>query len=442
MLSEMEQRIRECYDALLEAATEDRDLWESALLEYYRWQLEDEPKEVTAWLVDLIEDLLSDALWRGCGEAAWHLYEFLWEQERFGDSWAPLDLLREAAEAGCADAQCEVARLFYLNAMGQLDTYTAQYYGDGFSAEETVRWLEQALPHKIEAALYLARLFLEGTGVPADEALAVRTLTAAVEGGREETGVFFDRSMCFQMLAECYAEGRGTAKDRRKAAEFYRQARYSGCFLFDYYKDGAEVPRDPRAAVRYWMRDMCYQYHLELWNVILSLTASLEDCGTRPYSEQLRLLFGEVWQNVENSFYTLLGKPVEWRMGQADNRYGLLRGLLDQEKVRLLYDGVRGGDSRCGDMLTELLTSGAVTREVLKQMSPNRSGVNDWPDTWYEEALERIEGQMARGTQEKEGAEQLKDLEPEDLDPEEDLVFPEDEAQYPVDQLGEGPGDE
>ena len=89
MLSEMEQRIRECYDALLEAATEDRDLWESALLEYYRWQLEDEPKEVTAW----------------------HLYEFLWEQERFGDSWDPLDLLREAAEAGCADAQCEVARL-------------------------------------------------------------------------------------------------------------------------------------------------------------------------------------------------------------------------------------------------------------------------------------------------------------------------------------------
>ena len=75
-------------------------------------------------------------------------------------------------------------------------------------------------------------------------------------------------------------------------------------------------------------------------------------------------------------------------------------------------------------------------------MSPNRSGVNDWPDTWYEEALERIEGQMARGTQEKEGAEQLKDLEPEDLDPEEGLVFPEDEAQYPVDQLGEGPGDE
>ena len=142
----------------------------------------------------------------------------------------------------------------------------------------------------------------------------------------------------------------------------------------------------------------------------MSLTASLEDCGTRPYSEQLRLLFGEVWQNVENSFYTLLGKPVEWHMGQADNRYGLLRGLLDQEKVRLLYDGVRGGDSRCGDMLTELLTSGAVTREVLKQMSPNRSGVNDWPDTWYEEALERIEGQMARGRRKKKGLSSSKTL--------------------------------
>ena len=40
MLSNMEQRIRECYDAFLEAVTEDRDLWEIALLEYYRWPLE------------------------------------------------------------------------------------------------------------------------------------------------------------------------------------------------------------------------------------------------------------------------------------------------------------------------------------------------------------------------------------------------------------------
>ena len=321
MLSNMEQRIRECYDALLEAATEDRDLWESALLEYYRWPLEhwreapeedwdqpipacfqdlapelprlveckaevhpnddcasvqlnlerrygwddfgprnhkerrlspqavgslleyyllveaqgdepgdrsyhilfaekpdttvlerivrhgvrtpeeqmalaiglrelcgrwqpeDEPEEeVTAWLLELIEKLLSDALRCGCSEAGWHLYAFLSEKEQFGDPWVPLDLLREAAEAGSVDAQCEIARLFYLNAMGQLDTYTAQYYGDGFSAKEAVRWLEQALPHKIEAAILLARLFLEGKGVPADEARAVRCLTAAVEG--------------------------------------------------------------------------------------------------------------------------------------------------------------------------------------------------------------------------------------------------------------------
>jgi len=393
----MEQRIRACYDAFLEAVTEDRDLWEIALLEYYRWQLEDElEEEVTAWLLDLIENLLSDALWRGCGEASWHLYELLWEQERFGDSWAPLDLLREAAEAGCADAQCEIVRMFCLNAMGQLDTYTAQYYGEGFSAEEAVRWLEQVLPYKIEAALYLARLFLEGKGVPADEALAVRVLTAAVEGRREEAGVFFDRSMCFQMLAECYAEGRGAAKDRRKAAELYRQARYSGCFLFDYYKDGADVPRDPRAAVRYWMRDMCYQYHLELWNVILSLLSSLEGGSPHPHPEQLRLLFGEIWQNVENSFYTLLGKPMKWPMGRTGGRNTLLCGLLEQERVRLLYDGARGGDSRCGEILKELLDRGAATREMTKQLSPNGSGVYDWSDAWYEEALERIEGQLAR----------------------------------------------
>ena len=40
MLSNMEQRIRECYDAFLESVTEDRGLWEIALLEYYRWPLE------------------------------------------------------------------------------------------------------------------------------------------------------------------------------------------------------------------------------------------------------------------------------------------------------------------------------------------------------------------------------------------------------------------
>ena len=35
MMSEMEKRIRECYDAFLETVTEeDRDLWEIALLEH------------------------------------------------------------------------------------------------------------------------------------------------------------------------------------------------------------------------------------------------------------------------------------------------------------------------------------------------------------------------------------------------------------------------
>jgi len=41
MMSKMEERIWECYDAFLDAVTEDRDLWEIALLEYYRYPLED-----------------------------------------------------------------------------------------------------------------------------------------------------------------------------------------------------------------------------------------------------------------------------------------------------------------------------------------------------------------------------------------------------------------
>ena len=40
MMSNMKQPIRECYDEFLDAVTEDWDLWEIALLEYYRWPLE------------------------------------------------------------------------------------------------------------------------------------------------------------------------------------------------------------------------------------------------------------------------------------------------------------------------------------------------------------------------------------------------------------------
>ena len=41
MLSKLEQRVRACYDACLEAVTEQhRDLWAIALLEYYRCPLE------------------------------------------------------------------------------------------------------------------------------------------------------------------------------------------------------------------------------------------------------------------------------------------------------------------------------------------------------------------------------------------------------------------
>ena len=391
------------------------------------WQPEDEPEEeVTAWLLELIEKLLSDALRCGCSEAGWHLYAFLSEKEQFGDPWVPLDLLREAAEAGSVDAQCEIARLFYLNAMGQLDTYTAQYYGDGFSAKEAVRWLEQALPHKIEAAILLARLFLEGKGVPADEARAVRYLTAAVGGQYEGDGAFVERCTCFWMLAKCYAEGRGATKDRRKAAELYRQAQDSDYYLFDYYRDGVDVPRNPRAAVRYWMRDTCFHHGLLLWVDILVRVSAPEGC-IRLWPELLRRLrTGWKQQSGEGAFYDLMQQRMDLLAASGRTGtgapYAQLCGLLEQAKVRLLYDGARGGDSRCGDILKELLASGAATEEMLEQLCPNSSGVYDWPDAWYEEALERMEDQLAREAQEKEWVEQLKDLDrKEDLHPEEGL---------------------
>ena len=409
-------RLKEfCEGWQLEDESEEERDW---LLDLMEELLEDELEKERNWLLDLTEELLEDAFRRGCGEAGWHLYAFLSEKEQFGDPWVPLDLLREAAEAGSVDAQCEIARLFYLNAMGQLDTYTAQYYGDGFSAKEAVRWLEQALPHKIEAAILLARLFLEGKGVPADEARAVRYLTAAVGGQYEGDGAFVERCTCFWMLAKCYAEGRGATKDRRKAAELYRQAQDSDYYLFDYYKDGVDVPRNPRAAVRYWMRDTCFHHGLLLWVDILVRVSAPEGC-IRLRPEALR----SVWrlQIGKNAFYDLMGTDLLGASGRTDDPYAQLCGLLDWEKARLLYDGARGGDSRCGDILKELLTSGAATEEMLEQLCPNSSGVYDWPDAWYEEALERMEDQLAREAQEKEWVEQLKDLDrKEDLHPEED----------------------
>lgn len=560
MLSNMEQRIRECYDAFLESVTEDRGLWEIALLEYYRWPLEywreapeedwDQPipacfqdlapelprlveckaevhpnddcasvqlnlerrygwddfgprnhkerrlspeavgslleyyflvgvqgedcgdrscpilfeeesdttvlerivrhgvrtpeeqmtlalrlkelcegwqleelldEEERDWLLDLTEDLLEDAFRRGCGKAGWPLYVFLREKERFGDdTWEPLDLLREAAEAGSVDAQCEIGWQFYTEVMKMpKEHFLGGYCGDEISGEEAVHWLEEVLPHKIDMVPYLAGLLLDGKGVPADEGRAVRYLTAAVEGRYEEDMAFGERCTCFWMLAKCYAEGRGVTKDRRKAAELYRQAQDSNYYLFDYYRDGVDAPRNPRAAVRYWMRDMCFHHGLLLWVDILVRVSAPEGC-VRLRPEALR----SVWrlQIGKDAFYDLMGTDSLGASRRTDDPYAQLCGLLDREKVRLLYDGARGGDSRCGDILTELLASGAATEEMLKQLCPNSSGVYDWPDAWYEEALERMEDQLAREAQEKEWAEQLKDLDrKEDLHPEEDL---------------------
>ncbi|MDD6317035.1 MAG: hypothetical protein PUB63_08475, partial [Clostridia bacterium] len=379
MLSKMEKRIRACCDAFLEAVTEDRDLWEIALLEYYRWPLEawredpqddweqpipdcfadlapelprmtaykeevhpnddyatvqlslewrygwdysgiqDIPKQRLSpeaaallleyyflvevqgddcgdrrcrilfegesdirvlerivghamhtpeeqmalalrlkeleleddldgaerdWLLDLIEGQLDEAFRRGCGEAGWHLYEFLSEKERFGeDTREPLDLLREAAEAGSVDAQCEIGWQFYTEVMNMpKENFLGGYCGDQISGEEAVHWMEAALPHKIDMVPYLAGLLLDGKGIPADPARAVHALTAAVESRHEGSRASVDQWTCFWMLAKCYAEGRGVTKDRRKAAELYRQAQDSNYYLFDYYRDSADVP--------------------------------------------------------------------------------------------------------------------------------------------------------------------------------------------------------
>ncbi|MDY3281208.1 tetratricopeptide repeat protein [Dysosmobacter sp.] len=358
------------------------------------WQLDrflDE--EELDWLTDLVKELLEGALLAGCGQAAWPLYEQLREAEWFSDPWEPLDLLRRAAEAGSADARCEMGWQFFLHVMGLPPENREGYCGDRVSGEEALRWMEAALPHRIDTVPYLAGLLLDGKGVPADEARAVRALTAATAGRHEGDSAFAEWCTCFRMLAECHAEGRGVPKDRRKAAELYRQAQDSGYYLFDCYRDGAEVPRNPRAAVRYWMRDTCFHHGLLLWAEILTRVSAPEGC-VRLRPEDLR----SVWrlQTGKNAFYDLMGTDLLGTAGRRDDPYALLCGLLEREKARLLWDGAQSGDSRCGDILKKMPVSGGAARELLAQLTSNAGSVRDWPDSWYEEALERIEGQLAR----------------------------------------------
>ena len=188
----------------------------------YRWHLDGEELD---WLVDLMKELLESALRGDCGDAGWHLYELLWAHDRFGDPREALELLREAAQAGSVDAQMEIGRQFYIKVM-ELDWELSVmgYCGDGISGEDAVYWLEQALPYRIEAAPFLARLLLEGKGVPTDEKRAVCVLTVAVENYYAGKTVFLCRNMCLRMLADCYMTGRGVPKDRRKATLLYKKA--------------------------------------------------------------------------------------------------------------------------------------------------------------------------------------------------------------------------
>lgn len=182
-------------------------------------------------------------------------------------------------------------------------------------------------------------------------------------------------------------------KTARKAAELYRQTDDLHYFLFDYYRDGADTPKNPRAAVLYWMRDMCHACGCQDWPWILEIHSSAEDCPNR-----LQWINRPCMQRERDKVYSLL-EPAELRhesMCQSDCQIQLMSDFLSRERVRLLYDGAQNGDARCETILQKLLDNGTVPRELLTQLSPNRYGVCDWTDAWYEEALERIESKLAR----------------------------------------------
>lgn len=369
---------------------------------YKRWDI---GFDVCAWMFELMVDLLEQAVTRDCGEAGWRLYEILVEERRLDAVDDPLWLLECAAEAGSPDAQVEIGSLFVRKAecngdSGQDDDYGAWYcYGD-ISPQEAVSWLEKALPRKDGAGFWLLKMFRDGCGVEADEERAIRYCRMVAETRYPEDEVHTGQEACILHLADCYASGRGVPRDRTMAAKLYRQANDPYDFLFDYYRDGLDTPRDPRAAVQWWLR--CHNRYAAdylCWGYRLGFRTG-ED---RP--EDLRWLKDPAVDTRLDGYGRTIREEIYNRLEQESDGYRRMEpeyGLFDQERFRLLYDAAQNGDGRCAGILQGLLDRGAVTGETLAKLAPGKCGIYDWPDAWYEEALDLIESDLARKARETE----------------------------------------
>ncbi len=156
-----------------------------------------------------------------------------------GDYATALDLLAPLAQAGNADAQLRLGRMFYTGTGVAQDFVTA------------ASWLHKAAEAGLgEAQHGLGRLYYNGEGVPQDFAEAARWYRSAAALGVAEA---------MDNLASLYLRGEGVPQDFAEAARWYLAGAERGRAEAQYnhglmYYEGKGVPQDFAEALRWFRR--------------------------------------------------------------------------------------------------------------------------------------------------------------------------------------------
>jgi TPR repeat protein len=149
-----------------------------------------------------------------------------------------LELIRRAAQLGLPRAQHHLGRLYLIDEIDLPRDPDQAFY-----------WLLKAVESGEELAYcHLGLCYLDGLGVPPNEALATRMLARATRAGSASAAY---------NLAICLLIGRGVAEDHNQSFELLKVALEGGVTIATYqialaYRFGLGAPRDP-AQARLWL---------------------------------------------------------------------------------------------------------------------------------------------------------------------------------------------
>ena len=150
---------------------------------------------------------------------------------------ADIDVLREAAEGGHAEAQFMLAQRYREADGTRADPHAA------------FRWYQASAEQGYPPALmFVGVCYAHGIGVECDLAAAVEYYRRAANSGLP---------LAMGLLGDCYEKGTGIDPDAARAVQWYRQAAELGergaqAQLGECYEFGRGVPRDHAEALRWY----------------------------------------------------------------------------------------------------------------------------------------------------------------------------------------------